>query len=304
MTTKGGSRAGVISRVVSYGKFAQALEMISRVHNLARDQLGVGAFLLGEPGVGKTTCIREYERQFNSANTPLEDSKPIIRIEFTKRTSVNSMLRAFIVAMGGEPHSRATEDQLLFQCARLIANLKVSLVFIDEAQNLISGRSGSDPAGVFDTLKSLMNNSNISIVMSGLPVVNEVFNHLPSQQRDLKRRFKHSIELTAFSMGCPDDFKRFAEGILKETELDEELMDNGVFLTALMLASKGNQYEFVSLVLQAIEERASNSKFITNACFDRAYKSFSSDKSPFKMTREEIKAGLAQIETLRPKNGS
>ena len=293
--------AQVLKGVVRYHQFNEAFEMIEKLHKLTMNGSAAGGILFGEPGVGKTTCIKEYERSFTEKHSINKLEQPLVVIEFTKRTSVNSMLRSIIYALGGTPPSRNTEDMLIHQCEKLIKNKKVLMIFIDEAQNLLSGLKGVDTEGVFDTLKSLMNKSNVSIVLSGLPHVKTVFGKLPATKRDLRRRFKHSSELKAFSVESWSDFQSFVSALTKGIPMKETELRTKEFHKALLLATKGNQHEVASIFVEALGSRVDDQEELDWECFREAVCYFDMEINPFDMKSEEVNSCLANWVLLQKK---
>ncbi|NVK01366.1 MAG: TniB family NTP-binding protein [Oceanospirillaceae bacterium] len=306
-------------KICSYRQFDAALNMIRKLHSRVADRRGTVGFLIGDRGVGKTTVLEAYIIVYNREHPPQLGSKSIIKIEFVEQTSVKSLYKSIIDELGGRYSRNATQHDLQLMAERLLINLKTSLIFIDEAQNLLTEKPSQHRA-IFDAIKSFTNKIDIAVVLSGLPECIATFNNLPKKRRDVGHRVRHCCHLTAFGFEGLQDFHAYTTSLLSGYDMDPEFLlvsESKWFLLALFYASQGNQYELDSLIQEALSSKYFRDEKLTLDCFRAGfqyyldsmfdlnpdYKLFARDDKPFDMPLEALKAALEQRERLSRKRG-
>lgn len=287
--------------IVMHNSFKTIAKRILFLHNCAADNKASGGLLFGNPGVGKTTLTQHINDEINRLYRQKENSRPVIIIELTKRTNTNALLKSIVHKLGGEYKSKATEVDLIHQCAILAQELGLKLLIVDESHNLMSGHSHSDPEGVFDTLKSLINTSHCSILLAGTPKIKNVFDYLPESKRDIKRRFKMHLELQAFSLSSWKEYIGYIKGLLDFIECDTSSLQTDLyFFKALLYTTDGNQNEVTDILNAALEFRA-NEKQLTIDDIKAGIEVYYMDRNGFLLSPAELDRAINQFYNLRNK---
>jgi hypothetical protein len=161
--------------------------------------------LLGPSGVGKTTVLEEYIRNFKAP--PLgAGSKPIIFVEVPSTPTPKSLGAAVLNAMGDKFAHRGSAEEKLFRIVVLLKGLRTELIVFDEAQHLVERRR--TPTGATtDWLKNLLNATRVAVVLAGLKRTEELL----YSNEQLRRRFSATTYYDRFNIFKKGGAQSFGE---------------------------------------------------------------------------------------------
>ncbi|MCW7555917.1 TniB family NTP-binding protein [Endozoicomonas gorgoniicola] len=163
---------------ISSPNLARILADIHRCRNMSKgSEYPECMLVLGEPGSGKTTLIREYLR----LNPNREESeRSIINVfssEFPDKTVPREAAICFLQDLGHELSSRGlTEPELTRLLTNLMTHCGVQISLLDEFQHLIETKSYEVLEDVAKWIKILINRSNLPVVLFGMPYSNIILN--------------------------------------------------------------------------------------------------------------------------------
>lgn len=134
----------------------------------------------GPTRVGKTTLGKRLAHELISPDREEDGTIPLVRIEAATTNQAKFSTKHFTLRMleelsdpvstigdGISIRYRQSETHLRIQLERCLRFRKTRFLLVDEAQHLLRTTSGVRPGEVIDTLKSLANETGITIVLMG-----------------------------------------------------------------------------------------------------------------------------------------
>lgn len=199
----------------------QAHRAFARLEEVRQDTLrsrtSKGLLVQGPSGVGKTTLIQEFiSATFQGGFIPGKRCAAI-RVEIPSSPSKKNLATAVLLALG-DPFatSRLHSAEAKFQrIVKLLENLDVELVILDEAQHLIDYKRATAYEAA-DWIKSLLNATRTTFVLVGLQRTEQLL----WANEQLRRRFSASVLYDRLRWDSHEDRSQFAalvkaiEGIL------------------------------------------------------------------------------------------
>lgn len=139
-------------------------------------QLGTacGLILSGVPGVGKTTAIRALgrtvERVYRVRNPQMTEAVPVVYITMPTAQHPKALPAELLYFLGAPHAARTSETALTHQACQLMADLRTSLVIVDEVHEIDRSRASHDQQS--DQLKYFMDHVPATFVLAGINVEN------------------------------------------------------------------------------------------------------------------------------------
>ena len=192
------------------------------------DRGTTGVLLVGPTQTGKSTILHAYRRRLNTPEALEEGRIPVLMVTLTanqtRKGLSHDILRA-IDAYGYETFwEKGTENQLLGRVPKYLQHRQVELLILDEFQHLVHSEDQKLAASVSDTVKWLLMESVVPIVMSG---VEEAWRPLHANAQ-LAQRCPAPIVLNPLSSTNAEDeelFCSFLISYLSEIEERQLLKD-------------------------------------------------------------------------------
>jgi len=208
---------------ISYPRFQEVLSAIDYCHHFSSCQDEPEClFLTGETGVGKTTIYRTYAYNYPRKMTNEGAIIPILAVTIPAPATVKTVVTKMLWQLGDPAYDKGT---IGIQTIRLIGFLKncgVELIILDEFQHFIDRDSAKVLQTVSDWLKTLILDTNLPIILIGLPEAEQILKLKSLSQ--LSRRFAHRYYLRPFIWEVDNgvEFRTFLHLLESELPLKEK----------------------------------------------------------------------------------
>lgn len=172
--------------------------------------------LTGETGSGKTTLIEQYMLRHPPSETEKKSSVPIFKSIIQPNTSIRDfiggILKSLIASVSGIREDDVNDELLKGSLPmvrkrlyKYISQAEVKLIILDEFQHLISSNKKKVLNDIADTIKTIINETKVPIILVGTLKANAVFAENP----EMSRRFAEKIKLKSFSISTKEDLTTF-----------------------------------------------------------------------------------------------
>jgi Cdc6-like AAA superfamily ATPase len=156
-------------------------------------------FITGPTGAGKTTLCQNYARQYPRRATAEGIALPVVTAAIPVPATAKSLATRLLVALGDPLAERGTTVQQTLRVVRMLKECRVELLILDEFQHFIDRDSNHILLTVANWLKDLINESQVPLVLTGMPY-SEVILQANAQ---LERRFQQRLQLAPFGWSTP-----------------------------------------------------------------------------------------------------
>ena len=182
---------------VSYPRFKTILSAIEYCHHFSccKDEPEC-MFLSGPTGVGKSTIYRTYASKYPRQVTKEGTIVPILAITIPAPVTVKTVVTKMLWELGDPAYEKGTIGNQTIRLISLIKDCGVELIILDEFQHFIDRDSEKVLKTVSDWLKTLILDTNLPIILIGLPEAEQVL-QLKSHSQ-LSRRFANRYYLSPF----------------------------------------------------------------------------------------------------------
>jgi hypothetical protein len=208
------TRFSIRQRIISYPRFKEALELITRLHLRALNTDHPGGLLItGLSGAGKSTIKSEYEGRYPRQDLGEVTVIPVLTVDTPAGPTVKNLAESILVALGDPMSHQGSAEHKTHRIYYFLKLCKVELLLIDEFQHFVEHAKRNEALRVTDWLKNLINQARIPVVLFGLPNSEEIL-RLNVQ---LARRFSARYYLRPFSIDDEQEVREY-RGVLKVIE--------------------------------------------------------------------------------------
>ncbi len=196
-----------LDTIIEHPAFGEAFDAVRRAHATSGFK-PKGTIIFGDSGVGKTTLIDEYLREFPRTEEPGRTRVPVITIETDSAQNVKAITEEILDALDVPYPSRSTQKNLFRLMKRAFKDLGVELVFFDEFQEVLPQKTKDSPH-IMRFIKRAMNETKVPWILVGTDQTQKV---LEMGDNQLRRRFSGAYRLRPFSIRNPqerEDFKTY-----------------------------------------------------------------------------------------------
>ncbi|ENB2089439.1 TniB family NTP-binding protein [Vibrio alginolyticus] len=308
------------SVVCEHVAYVEAFNTVQRLHRY-QGQVKA-ALLLGDYGCGKSFFCKQYANKFSVPPSEEISPVPVLYAEIQPGTKTGGLVGGMLESLGDPVPYSGTVANRGNRLLKLMHELKVSLVILDEVQELLPSYVNKESAPIVRQIKWLMNKSKVPFVLCGH---NEA-KSLHSDNSQLRSRIQSVIKFSNFSclnedaqfdfadymQGLFDVFPRKLHSSLAVLEQDKSgdfyLKEDISNLLRFCLATRGVPRYINSLLTNIIEETEPG-ELITNAHFAASWQTVLIDsngyrktpKNPFTMSVSSVKSALRDA-SLYPKS--
>ena len=198
-------------KLFQHRRFQEITRSIAELHHYSQsNQVSNGFMVVGPAGVGKTTIAHEYLAHFPRYKQSGVTQIPVLVVGTPSSPTVKSLAQSILAAMGDPTAHRGSAEEKTQRIYTFLQRCGVQVLFLDEFHHCFYTDSPKHFRHVSDWLKTLMNTTQLSLILIGLPEGEAVVKANPQ----LWRRFGSVSLLSPFSYEDPDDFTEF-RGLLK-----------------------------------------------------------------------------------------
>lgn len=191
---------------LSHRRYDEAMAAIAKLHHSQQvHRHGGGLLICGPSGVGKSTVLEKYASNFPSYANGRQTMMPVLKVTCPSSATANGLISAMFDVLGYPIPSRTDLADKTIKVCKLIKMYQVELLLLDEFQHAYYSRSLADFRQLIDTVKNVMNETNVASVLVGLNETEEVI----SSNEQVARRHSEKIEISTFQLEDEDDFKEF-----------------------------------------------------------------------------------------------
>lgn len=219
---------------ISYPRFKEILGAIEYCHHFSccKDEPEC-MFLSGSTGVGKTTIYRTYASKYPRQITPAGTNIPILAVTIPAPATVKTVVSKLLWQLGDPAYDKGSTGKQTIRLIGLMKDCGVQLLILDEFQHFIDRDSAKVLKTVSDWLKTLILDTNLPIILIGLPEAEQILQLKCHSQ--LSRRFANRCYLGPF-VWQPDNGEEFRTFLhLLESQLP---LESASYLSELDLARR------------------------------------------------------------------
>ena len=167
--------------------------------------------VVGESGTGKSRLLEEFEREHPAFRNADGLEMPVLRIKTPSKPTVKGLVEEMLNKLEDPVSKRTSEQRMTARLRKLVEECNTKVVCVDEFQHFRDKVSNKVAHYVADWLKVLADESNVALVVAGLPICKSVIH----QNEQLARRFRGAVVMPRFDWNKKDDREEFL-GILLE----------------------------------------------------------------------------------------
>ncbi len=209
-----------------------------------------GIILIEEPGGGKTTAVRTILREANFLAQNPETGEPrYLEIQVPSPATLKSVGLAILAALGVEHvASRAKVWEIWKSVKQRLTAAGISVLWLDEAQDLIMARSANDTESSLRMIKSLMQGDNAVIpILSGTRRLAEVAAFDPQVSRRFTKIMPSNLQHGIDETGLISLVEHYCEEAAIKACVDADMM------ARLITASRHRFGRGIDTIINAIE---------------------------------------------------
>jgi hypothetical protein len=200
------SRPIVENFVLPHAAFADALNRVERCYSFAKLKAEAeGLAIIGESGTGKTSVLQTFRDNYLPTRDENGMKIPVLLASVPSSPTVKSLAGVLLEALHASDPERGTENEKSRRIRVLMKETGTRMVMIDEFQHFYDRGTQKIMHHVADWLKILIDQTQTTLVISGLPTCLGVID----QNEQLMRRFSSPIRLTRFDWQVPKDREQF-----------------------------------------------------------------------------------------------
>ena len=246
-----------VNKTIKHARFVEIMESIERTHAMS-GIVGTGMILFGPPGVGKSTALLHYEKQYKkqieNLETPELTKLPIIKVSVPAKPTIKGLLEKLLEA-ADHPIKNGTSSKLESRLSAVIRNQQVEMIILDEFQHMLREQAQTSTRNVLNFIKVLMDEHKLAVVMCGIPSAVNAF----SQYEELYQRFCfEQVLLRPFSMCSEAEMSYFksymvtVDRILCDLNVQAVSLSSEDMMKRMMLATEGKARYINRLVVKAL----------------------------------------------------
>lgn len=246
-----------VTNIIRHQRYKDAFDAATRCINWSKEgKENMSMMILGEAGVGKTTLVKEIM----SLNPPamIEGVErrmhyPIVYAEIPVSPTVKSTAQRILAGMGLS--TTGTGEQLTRQLIQVIRVSGTKVLLLDEGHHFIDRGARRSWEILADWLKTLVNQTQVSLLVFGLPKTGRLLEN----NDQLRRRFAGHHVICPWDIGNPLDVKEF-RSFIKTLAVNSGyqnslgLLLDPNFSRRLFFATNGRVSYACKLILGTVEE--------------------------------------------------
>jgi hypothetical protein len=182
--------------VVTYPQYMDVWNTLTKVHQRSKGSVNAaGMFIYGDTGVGKSTLLQAYVKQYPREELPTFTRIPALYVRVPSPARTTKALSTEILFRMGDPmYASGTEQVQTTRICHYVERCQIELIVIDEFQHLIDRETDKVFTAASDWVKTLAETINIPVVLCGLSESDRIFKY----NKQLDDRYTNRKSLEAF----------------------------------------------------------------------------------------------------------
>ena len=262
-------------RWIAYPKAIEILGHLNALLKHPRTTRMPSLAVYGDSGMGKSMLVEKFKDDYalSASDRPGGPKVKLLVVELAGRPNERRLFAQILAVLGAPQNPRATIVELERTTVRLLGDLGVQVLVLDEIHNVLAA-SWREQRVVFNTLRYLSNELKLSLVCFGIMEARQAI-HGDVQ---LARRF-NSVSLRRWMAG--KEFEQLVLAIVRNLPLKEPSVLTVKGLRRILQASGGvSAHIFRMLNDVAIEAIETGAERITDEALER-YKPVGEDEATF-----------------------
>lgn len=220
----------------------------------------MSALMSGVTGAGKTTIIRTVMQKYKKPSGLVSSDNvtqivPAYHCTVPSDATIKSLAKEMLKYLD-PAHSDGTSIELTKRVSELVKTCQTKVIFLDEFQHLLSKKARNTGDAVTDWVKTLMDDSGVPIIISGMPECEDLIESNPQLNGRYPRRIR--LENIPFDKNNNIYFSKvvsaFKQAIEKKVQLDVIPSIDDDILAALYICTGGNMRSIRQFFIDLISE--------------------------------------------------
>ena len=258
--------------------YPKAIEILGHLNDLLKHPRTTrmpSLAVYGDSGMGKSMLVEKFKDDHSqSAHAwPHRPRSKLLVVELAGRPSERRLFAQILAVLGAPQSPRATIAELERTTIRLLEDLSVHVLVLDEIHNVLAA-SWREQRVVFNTLRNLSNVLKLSLVCFGIMEARQAING----DVQLARRF-NSFLLPRWMAG--KEFEQLVLAIVRNLPLKEPSVLTVKGLRRILLASDGVSARIFRMLNDvAVDAIETGAERITDEALER-YRPLGEDEAAF-----------------------
>jgi Bacterial TniB protein len=220
-------------RWIAYPKAIEILGHLNALLKHPRTTRMPSLAVYGDSGMGKSMLVEKFKDDCaqSARERPRGPKAKLLVVELAGRPNERRLFAQILAVLGAPQNPRATIVELERTTVRLLGDLGVQVLVLDEIHNVLAA-SWHEQRVVFNTLRYLSNELKLSLVCFGIMEARQAING----DVQLARRFD-SVSLPRWMAG--KEFEQLVLAIVRNLPLKEPSVLTVKGLRRILLASDG-----------------------------------------------------------------
>lgn len=263
--------------IFDHAQYAQALDGLTS--DIDAVLCGASPFirpLLGDSRTGKTAVLNDLQAYFKDHRSQ-SGRAAVLYVSMPAHASNESLAIQIIKAILGPVGRRGKAHQVIEQARECLMIAGIKVLLIDEVNHLVEKRVSEraqtkELRHAADWFKELVDMSQLSIVLAGLPHVDRIY----TDNEQLKNRGLVPLALYPYAWGVPSDRTEYTNLISAAVDLFKErgwsIAVDEDFLLRLSYFGSGGYVGRATDFLARIETVGKARKVLDHSLLDKAYR--------------------------------
>jgi hypothetical protein len=251
-------------RWIAYPKATEILGHLNALLKHPRTTRMPSLAVYGDSGMGKSMLVEKFKDDYalSTREKPRAPKSKLLVLELAGRPNERRLFAQILAVLGAPQNPRATIVELERTTVRLLGDLGVQVLVLDEIHN-VPAASWREQRVVFNTLRYLSNELKLSLVCFGIMEARQAING----DVQLARRFD-SVSLPRWMAG--KEFEQLVLAIVRNLPLKEPSVLTVKGLRRILLASDGVSARIFRMLNDvAIEAIETGMERITDEALER-----------------------------------
>jgi hypothetical protein len=295
-------------------KYTPLVKAVKKVENVLVDT-GSDArmrLVLGKEGTGKSSLIDILKYKYPDVESPKFNipMPQVLTIEAEINATPKGLFKQILLNLGIKPKGDRTD--LFFQATTVLNSSPVRLIAVDECQHVVRHtQSAVGTQKIADTLKSLMNKTDIAIIMVGQPdTLRLITNNKSGSKRvnaemlQVARRNYKPVELTPAPYHDPQILDEMLLGYTNIFDKVNEKyrvsiinLQTSYMRDVMWAASKGHIGYMNDILREAIKIRGQGQIQLTHLAqaFDELAWQSTLGSNPFRLSEAKLRTFISKL---------